>query len=390
MLWEGRPDRSHVLRITRKILLAAFLVTVAVGCGRRDNTVEDAGPETLYTKGKDAMDASNYTGADPIFHGARVALSVQPRDAPGAARPHISLLQEPAARVRGRRRREFERENPTHPRVDYCLYMKGRVWFDQAPNILERMFKVDLSVRPPKDTLKSFSTFQELIRRFPDSEYVPDARQRMVFLRNRLAQYENHVAEYYIERGAYVAAVNRAKYALEHYPGAPDLEQTLHDHGGGVREARYEGLRGRRAPRAARKPSASRPPQRGREALARSVAGGDRVAPVASERAIADAHARRRLPALVLRCASPSAARARRSRGRSRAPRSGPPSRSFSMNASRIGIEHVVRRQRVAVLLVVAQLGGRRRARSRAAGSLAPIDCCGSSRAGTPASSCNP
>ena len=105
--------------------------------------------------------------------------------------------------------------------------MRGLVYFDQAPNILERMFKVDLSVRPPKDTLKSFSTFQELIRRFPESEYVPDARQRMVFLRNRLTQYENHVAEYYIERGAYVAAVNRAKYALEHYPGAPELEKTL-------------------------------------------------------------------------------------------------------------------------------------------------------------------
>ena len=105
--------------------------------------------------------------------------------------------------------------------------MRGLVYFDQAPNIIERMFRVDLSLRPPKDTLQSFSTFQELIRRFPNSEYVPDARQRMVYLRNRLAEYENHVAEYYIRRGAYVAAVNRAKYALEHYPEAPQLEKTL-------------------------------------------------------------------------------------------------------------------------------------------------------------------
>ena len=105
--------------------------------------------------------------------------------------------------------------------------MRGVITFDQAPNVLERMFRVDLSMRPPKDSMKSFSTFQDLIRRFPDSEYVPDARQRMVFLRNRLAKYENYVAQYYVERGAYVAAVNRAKYALEHYPGAPELEQTL-------------------------------------------------------------------------------------------------------------------------------------------------------------------
>jgi outer membrane protein assembly factor BamD len=101
------------------------------------------------------------------------------------------------------------------------------VYFDQAPNIIEKLFRVDLSLRPPKDTLKSFSTFQELIRRFPDSEYVPDAHQRMVFLRNRLAEYENHVADYYLRRGAPVAAINRAKYALEHYPEAPELEQTL-------------------------------------------------------------------------------------------------------------------------------------------------------------------
>jgi outer membrane protein assembly factor BamD len=105
--------------------------------------------------------------------------------------------------------------------------MRGVIYFDQAPNVIEKLMRVDLSLRPPKDTLRSFSTFQELIRRFPNSEYVADAHQRMVFLRNRLAQYENHVAEYYIRRGAYIAAINRAKYALEHYPEAPELEQTL-------------------------------------------------------------------------------------------------------------------------------------------------------------------
>jgi outer membrane protein assembly factor BamD len=93
--------------------------------------------------------------------------------------------------------------------------------------LLERLFRVDLTVRPPKDSLLAFSTFQDLIRRFPDSEYVPDAQQRMVFLRNRLAAYENHVARYYIEREAYVAAANRAKYAVEHYPGAPQLAESL-------------------------------------------------------------------------------------------------------------------------------------------------------------------
>jgi outer membrane protein assembly factor BamD len=208
-------------------LLIAFGVAALAACGRQDNTVQDAGPEALYERGRNAMEASNYAGAIQYFQAleSRYPFSNVTRQA------QLDLIyvyyksQQPESAIDAAE--EFERENPTHARVDYCLYMRGRVYFDQAPNVLEKLFKVDLSLRPPKDTLRSFSTFQDLVRRFPDSEYVPDARQRMIFLRNRLAEYENHVAAYYIERGAYVAAVNRAKYALEHYPGAPQLEETL-------------------------------------------------------------------------------------------------------------------------------------------------------------------
>ena len=198
-----------------------------VGCGRNDNVVQDQGPEELYERGRDAMEASNFPAAAQYFLAleARYPFSNVTRQA------QLDLIyvyyrsQQPESAIDAAE--EFERENPTHARVDYCLYMRGRVYFDQAPNVLERLLKVDLTLRPPKDTLQSFSLFQELIRRFPDSEYVPDARQRMVYLRNRLAEYENHVATYYIERGAFVAAVNRAKYALERYPGAPQLERSL-------------------------------------------------------------------------------------------------------------------------------------------------------------------
>jgi len=89
------------------------------------------------------------------------------------------------------------------------------------------MFRVDMTERPPRDTMQAFSVFQELLRRFPNSQYAADSRERMIYLRNRLALYENHVAAYYMERGAYVAAINRAKFSLEHYPGAPALEASL-------------------------------------------------------------------------------------------------------------------------------------------------------------------
>jgi outer membrane protein assembly factor BamD len=197
-----------------------------LGCGR-DNVVEDQGPELLYERGFEAMNGSNYVGAIQYFN----ALEARYPFSPETRQAQLDLIylyyrsQQPEQAIDAAE--EFERENPTHPRLDYCLYMRGLVQFDQAPNIIERMLRVDLSLRPPKDTLRSFSTFQELIRRFPESEYAPDARQRMVFLRNRLAEFENHVADYYIRRGAYVAAINRAKYALEHYPEAPQLEKTL-------------------------------------------------------------------------------------------------------------------------------------------------------------------
>lgn len=217
-----------LLLACRKVLFPVVSAVLLAGCGGRgDNVVQDQGPEALYERGRTAMEASNYLGAIQYF----LALESRYPFSNVTRQAQLDLIylyyrsNQPESAIDAAE--EFERENPTHARVDYTLYMRGLVHFDQAPNILEKIFKVDLTLRPPKDTLESFSVFQELIRRFPDSEYVADARQRMVYLRNRLAEYENHVATYYLERGAYVAAANRAKYALEHYPGAPELERSL-------------------------------------------------------------------------------------------------------------------------------------------------------------------
>ena len=122
---------------------------------------------------------------------------------------------------------QFIRENPTHPRVDYAYYMKGLANFDAERNFMERWFGIDLSKRPPENSRAAFQAFQTLIQRFPSSQYAPDARQRMIFLRNRLANYEVYVAHYYFNRGAYVAALNRSKYAIENYDGAPAIKEAL-------------------------------------------------------------------------------------------------------------------------------------------------------------------
>ena len=121
----------------------------------------------------------------------------------------------------------FMRENPIHPRVDYALYIKGLAYFQQDAGFLERRFKKDISARPPKDVDQSYAAFRRLVERYPASDYAADAEQRMIFIKNRLSAYQNHVADYYMRRGAYVAALNRAQQALEDYNGAAGNERSL-------------------------------------------------------------------------------------------------------------------------------------------------------------------
>lgn len=116
---------------------------------------------------------------------------------------------------------EFIRENPTHPRVDYAWYMKGRVYFERQPWKIERMLGVDMARKPPSDALKSINAFSTVVTQYPKSPYAHDAQRRMTYLRNRLAQYELNVARYYLRRGAYLAAARRAAGVIEQYDGAP-------------------------------------------------------------------------------------------------------------------------------------------------------------------------
>ncbi len=121
----------------------------------------------------------------------------------------------------------FIRENPIHPRVDYALYMQALAYFESEPNFIERWFRRDMTKRPPKEVEISYVTLRRLVERYPASAYAADAQQRMIYLRNRLAAYENHVADFYLRRGAYVAAVNRAKRAVEEYNGADSTALSL-------------------------------------------------------------------------------------------------------------------------------------------------------------------
>ncbi|MGV3726567.1 outer membrane protein assembly factor BamD [Hydrogenophaga sp.] len=121
----------------------------------------------------------------------------------------------------------FQKLHPTSPAMDYVLYLKGLVSFNDNLGLFGALARQDLSERDQKAAKESFESFRELVARFPDSRYSPDARARMTYIVNSLAQYEVHVARYYYSRGAYVAAINRAQTALTDYVDAPALEEAL-------------------------------------------------------------------------------------------------------------------------------------------------------------------
>ena len=122
---------------------------------------------------------------------------------------------------------QFLRENPTHPRVDYAWYMKGLIDFEDIPWAIERWFGVDTAKRPPAALQSAITDFATVVKEYPKSEYAYDSEQRLIYLRNRLAEYEINVARYYVRLGAYVAAADRAQRVIEQYDGAPAVQEAL-------------------------------------------------------------------------------------------------------------------------------------------------------------------
>lgn len=216
------------LRISRSALLALALVVLVSGCrSNRERDSQYNAPDLLYNRAHELLENRDYNNAVKLYEalGARFPFSPQARQGKLDLMYLYYKDREPESAVDAAD--QFIREYPTHPRVDYALYIKGLVYFERMANFMERWFDVDLSERPPRDARKSFQSFSQLIEQHPDSLYGPDARQRLVYLRNRLADYEVHVANYYLRREAWVAALDRAKYCIENYDGAPSIREAL-------------------------------------------------------------------------------------------------------------------------------------------------------------------
>ena len=211
-------------------LLAALLVAALGACGllpsERDETTGWSA-QKLYGEAKDAMADKSWDRAIKYLEKleARYPYGRYAQQAQLEIAYAYWKNSERASAIAAADR--FIKLYPNHTSVDYAYYLKGLINFNENQGLLSIFDSPDMSERDSRGTRESFVAFKEVVDRFPDSKYAEDAQQRMRYLVNSLAQYEVHVARYYMKRGAYVAAVNRAQFAVQNYAQAPAIEEAV-------------------------------------------------------------------------------------------------------------------------------------------------------------------
>ena len=216
------------MRIVHYSLALVFGVLVGA-CSLFPDVDETKGwsAEKLYQEAKDRLTNGQYPDAIKYYEKleARYPYGRYAQQAQLEIAYAYFKDEEPAQAVTAAER--FIKLHPNHPNVDYAYYLKGLANFNDNLGILGHIGDQDMTERDPKATRLAFDAFRELTTRFPDSRYTPDAVARMGYLVNALAAHEIHVARYYMKRGAYVAAANRAQFTLKTYPRAPANEEGL-------------------------------------------------------------------------------------------------------------------------------------------------------------------
>jgi outer membrane assembly lipoprotein YfiO len=217
------------MRVAGSLLALMLFVLTGTGCSIFKEYDETAGWDAgqLYNAAKEALGNSDYEKAIKLYSKleARFPYGRYTQQAQlETAYAHYKAGESAAAIAAADR---FIKLHPRHPNVDYAYYMRGLASFEPGKSFLERFFPQDGAQRDPSTAREAFRYFSELVQRYPDSRYSQDAIQRMTYLRNSLARYEIQVADYYMRRGAHLAAANRGKYVLENYERTPSVPDAL-------------------------------------------------------------------------------------------------------------------------------------------------------------------
>jgi len=214
-----------------RVVIALFTVLVIAGCSGADSKFDKTtnwSAEQLYADAKAEMASGGWKEA-------RERLTAIESRYPFGVYAQQALLELAYVNWKDGENEQalaaidrFQQLYPNHPGTDYALYLKGLINFTPASAFMSNLTGQDPAERDPKGLRASYDAFTELIKRYPDSKYAPDATQRMAWLVNAIAMNEVHVARYYYERGAYVAAANRAQTVITDFEGAPAAEEALY------------------------------------------------------------------------------------------------------------------------------------------------------------------
>lgn len=216
----------------RNIIFSCVLVAVA-GCSSApededaDLVLRNRSAQSLYDDAKAKMRSGNYNVATESLS----ALDSRFPFGPLSNQVQLDLIygyyktgktDEALATID-----RFTRLNPNHSDVDYALYMRGLTNMEVDSNLFQELVGIDRSDRDPSNSRQAFNDFRRLIEKFPNSKYAADAQKRMLHIKSRLAKYEIAIARYYMRRDAYVAAANRGRFVIEHYPDTSHVQEAL-------------------------------------------------------------------------------------------------------------------------------------------------------------------
>lgn len=212
-------------------LFGVFIFTSLIGC----STTEDEqlrenmgqGASELYDRAKEMMDLGNFSAAAEMFSNIDSRFPFGPLSHQVQLNLIYCYYKSAQVDIALATIDRFVRLNPNHASVDYALYMRGLTNMEADENIFQDLLNMDTSDRDASKSREAFNDFRNLLNKYPDSTYAGDAKQRMVYIKSRLARYEIKVAQYYMKREAYVAAANRGRYVLENFPDVPQVQQAL-------------------------------------------------------------------------------------------------------------------------------------------------------------------
>ena len=213
------------LRLGIFIVLSLFVLG---GCGNKE-VVDELGQPAgeLYGQAKLAMDGKNYTKSIALYKQLQIRYPFGRYTEQAQLELAYSYYKSSRPENALSTLDKFIRTYPAHPNIDYAYYLKGLVNYDANYGFLDRMFPERARDRDQQGARQAFNDLNELLRRYPDSRYAPDARQRLIYLKNNLSAYEIEVAKYYLRRKAYVAAATRGRYVLETYQNTPETAMAL-------------------------------------------------------------------------------------------------------------------------------------------------------------------